>query len=483
MNNKKASTILLSSFSLTETCTEEDEGAIKVVIPQTTVTNGQTYFIRNLGMGSHSVLEGDAYRYNFFPIVLCADDSPWKEANLFILWKLEGSMNPTMTTLESIASDLADYRSYLDQEDIDPFDFPKRKLLRPTYRYRNFNVLKVRAGEMSLNTAKRRVGVVISFYDWIIEESMAEIENSPWTEKKVHISIRNRHGAIVYNKIKSTDLSIKISKSENPYSETIQDGGELRPLKHREQVVLFEALRELNNIEMTLIHLIAFCTGARIQTILTLKASMFQKLIDSNAKEVRLKIGPGTGVDTKNDKLMTIFFPIQLYEKIRIYTLSDRLNQRKLIAKDKHSDYLFLTNRGTPYYDSKDEISEFNEDNRKRRANNGQGIRQFIAYKLIPLVRRKPEFRSFHYKFHDLRATYGLNLTEAQIKLVQKGQSNLYKAREFVRSRMGHTSASTTDLYLQYQDNLQLIKKAQLDYEEHIASLMEELLGKADALY
>lgn len=238
MNNKKARTIVLPSFSLTETCNEEEDGAIKVVIPQTIVTNSQTYFTRNFGMGSRSVLDSNAYKYNFFPIVLCNDGSPWKEANLFILSKLEGSINPTMTTFQSIAADLADYRSYLDQEEIDPFNFPNRKLLRPTYRYRNFNVLKVQAGELSLNTAKRRVGVVISFYNWIINESIAEIENSPWTEKNGHISIKNRHGAIVCNKLKSTDLSIRTPKSENPYSETIQDSGELRPLKHSEQVAL-----------------------------------------------------------------------------------------------------------------------------------------------------------------------------------------------------------------------------------------------------
>ena len=483
MDNKKARSIVLASFCLTETCAEEDNGSIKVVIPKVMGTESQTYFRRALSTGSRSVLDSNAYKYNFFPIVLCTDGSPWKEANLFILSKLEGSINPAMTTFQSIAADLADYKNYLDQENIDPFEFPARKLLRPTYRYRNFNIIKAQAGEISLGTAKRRVSTVVSFYNWIINESIAVVENSPWTEKSIHIPIENRYGATILKKVKSTDLSIKTPKSHNPYSDKIQDGGELRPLSRNEQVVLFETLKKIGNIEMSLMHLISFYTGARIQTVLTLRASIFQNTIDSNINEVRVKIGPGTGVDTKNDKLMTLFFPIQLYEKIRIYTLGNRSYQRKLIAKYEHVDYLFLTNRGTPYYDSKSDISTFDETNTKRRANNGQGVRQFIANKLIPHIRKKSGFEGFHYKFHDIRATYGLNLTDDQINLVQTGKSNLHKAREFVRARMGHTSASTTDLYLQYRYNMKMIRKAQMDYEAHILSLMEKLLDDDDELY
>lgn len=483
MNNKNARAIVLSSFSLTETCMEQDEGAEKVILPKTTNTNTQTYFRRHLNFYNQDLEGNSEYRYNFFPIVLCNDGSPWKEANLFILSKIESSINPTMTTLQSIASDLADYKNYLEQENINPFDFPKRKLLRPTYRYRNFNLLKAHAGEVSLSTVKRRIGVIIAFYNWIINESIAVIDNPPWTEKSVKISLKNNYGARILKKLKSTDLSIKIFKSNNPYSESIRDGGELRPLKRIEQEALFDALGELGNIEMTLIHLIAFYTGARIQTVLTLRVPMFQKTIDASIDEVRIKIGPGTGVDTKNDKLMTIFFPAQLYEKIRIYINCNRAYQRRAIAKSEHVDFLFLTNRGTPYYDSKEELSHFKADNTKRRANNGQGVRQFIANKIIPLIRRKSNLKDFHYKFHDIRATYGLNLTETQIKLVQNGKSNLHKAREFVRSRMGHTSVSTTDLYLQYQDHLELIRNAQLNYEEHIAILMEQLWEKTDDLY
>lgn len=399
MNNKKARTIVISSFFLTEICTEQDKGAIEEILPKTTTTNKQTYFRRNLNLYDRNIVESDVYKYNFFPIVLCCDSSPWKEANLFILSKLEGSINPSMTTFQSIASDLADYRSFLDQENIDPFYFPKRKLLRPTYRYRNFNILKAQAGEISLSTVKRRICVVISFYSWIISESLAVIENPPWVEKNVQLSLKNSHGATIIKNSKNTDLTIKIPKSNNPYSESIQDGGELRPLKRTEQVALFEALTELGNIEMILVHLIAFYTGARIQTVLTLRASMFQKPLDADISEVRIKVGPGTGVDTKNDKLMTIFFPVQLYEKIRIYACCYRSHQRRSIAKSEHLDYLFLTNRGTPYYDSKDDLSKFNGEYTKRRANNGQGVRQFIVNKVIPLIRKRSGLKDFHYKF------------------------------------------------------------------------------------
>jgi len=469
--------IVLPTFFLTELCDETDDGALKVTIPESPNTKAKTYYRRKVKNDNGSSCCIRLHEYNFFPVVVSSNGAPWPEANLYILRKLESLVKPSMSTLQLVAADLTDYKSFVDNEGIEPFVFPKRKLLRPTYRYRNSSIIKAQAGEVSLNTIKRRVASVISFYNWVQKESIEQLENPPWTEKTVYMPINSTYGSSLIRKVRSTDLSIKSVENKNPYSERILDGSELKPLTPDEQLILFKTLNDLCNPEMTLVHLIAFYTGARIQTVLTLRISIFHKTVSHTTKEVRVKVGPGTGVDTKNDKLMTLFIPTQLFEKIQTYVSCSRACKRRTLAIADHSDYLFLTNRGAPYYDAKSQLSVFDEHNTKKRPNNGQGVRQFISKSLIPQIRKIHGFENFTFKFHDLRATYGLNLTDNQLELVRKGNSNLFKAREFVRARMGHASASTTDLYLQYRDNVSLIRQSQLSYEEYIQALAQKTLG------
>ena len=52
---------------------------------------------------------------NLFPMVLCADGSPWPEASLYLLDLLELDYAPNMMTYGYKASDLAFYRQFLDE--------------------------------------------------------------------------------------------------------------------------------------------------------------------------------------------------------------------------------------------------------------------------------------------------------------------------------------------------------------------------------
>ena len=60
--------------------------------------------------------------------------------------------------------------------------------------------------------------------------------------------------------------------------------------------------------------MVSLLTGARIQTVLTLKVrhALFD-LADSRSPELRLPVGPGTGVNTKNDKRVVLVFPAWSY--------------------------------------------------------------------------------------------------------------------------------------------------------------------------
>lgn len=55
-------------------------------------------------------------------------------------------------------------------------------------------------------------------------------------------------------------------KSNDDYSEYIDDSGKLRPLPKDEQVALIQALKAIGNTEMTLAFFLALATGARLHT-------------------------------------------------------------------------------------------------------------------------------------------------------------------------------------------------------------------------
>jgi integrase len=196
--------------------------------------------------------------------------------------------------------------------------------------------------------------------------------------------------------------------------------------------------------------------------------------------ELRLPVGPGTGIDTKWDKQMVLHIPIWLYRMLRTYAHSDRARKRRERAAggDSQNQYLFLSVRGNPLYRSKEEARSFDATNVLRHAKVGQGVRQFITDYVIPHVRQQYSAKNFHYQFHDTRATFGMNLTDHQFDLIEQGKTTLKAVREFVKTRMGHASSATTDLYLQYRQNQTLVRRAGEEYESHLQRLSERAMAK-----
>jgi integrase len=414
-------------------------------------------------------------RFNLFPLVLDSRGTPWAEAVVFIVSRLENSVNPTMGTYKSIADDLAAFLRFNEESGKDWTVFPRKKLERPTYRYRAHLRLAVTAGQLAASTAKRRMGTVIAFYRWLRKEGTLIPENSPWTESDRLIEFTNSRGLRGSKIVSATDLSMSVPRQEDPYSGLIDDGGKLRPLPHVEQEWVVEALACYGNTELTLIHLLALLTGARIQTALTFRVGHVTSLdVTPGMTEVRLPVGPGTGIDTKNDKQMVLHIPTWFYEQLSVYAQSPRAVRRRenAVGGNTDSQYLFLSARGNPLYRSKADALEYDERNRLRHAKDGQAVRQLITEYLIPTIRRD-HHHSFSYRFHDLRATFGMNLTDEQLKKVAAGEITLHEAREFVKTRMGHESAATTDLYLQYRGRLQFTRQVNDQYGTHLQMLVK----------
>lgn len=477
---RKARKILLPSLIVTELAEETDDGAIRIALPKSSLQ--EAYFVRpkqaethvTRGQSTHLLPTGG--QFNLFPLVLDAEGIPWAEANIYLLSRIKDSLAPAMSTYSCIADDLAAYRRFLDDSGINWMYFPAHKLSRPTYRYNGHLRLAIAADEISSSTAKRRMSSVIAFYTWLISEGVLAPEHSPWKASDRYIELKDTHGFKFSKLVTTTDVSLHIPKQNDPYAGIIDDGGKLRPLTQDEQAWLIDALISLDNTEMTLIHLFALLTGARIQTILTFRVRhVLIELVEPLPLALRFPVGPGTGIDTKNDKHQVLHIPTWFFQILQTYAHSERAKRRRQRATggDALDQYLFLSIRGTPMYQSKAESKTFNSSISIRHTKAGQGIRQFITERVLPFIRAKHNVPSFNYQFHDTRATFGMNLTDAQLGLVSKGEITLHEAREFVKSRMCHASSATTDRYLQYRKNLKIVCAVSAAYDNHLRQLAE----------
>lgn len=465
-------TAILPVCSLTEVCDQHDQGAVPVVIPATSDPSGEvSYFVRP----SLAPDENRGFNYNLLPVVLDSDGVPWDIANIYILSRLQATAFPEMTTFAGIADDLGAYKEFLDEKpDIDFTAFPQNKLRRPTYRYNGYLKQKLFAGEVEPSTVKRRMSSVVAFYRWMIQEGILSPDNDPWQEREYLASFKTTEGFKMSKTVKSTDLAIKAPVKDVPHEGTILDGGRLRPLPQTEQLWVLEALSYLDNTELTLIHLLALLTGARIQTVLTFRVMHVIKNYPASVAKISITCGPGHGIDTKNDVVGVLQIPRQLYGLLQTYARSTRAKNRRMKAPggDADDQYLFLTQQGTPYYQAKIERMQFNPDLRIRHQKKGQTVRQFITDHVIPYVQAHHD-PGFHYKFHDLRASFGMNETDRQLDLVEQGKIKLSDARRHVQKLLWHASSATTDLYLDYRRQMEMVWAAVDGYEAYIASLIE----------
>ena len=470
--------ILLPCFTQTQVCLDTDLNAKLVPLPQGAPFSSyhtRPFFDDEAG----ERIDEKGSSFNLYPVVLDADGTPWAEAAVYLQARLKDAYEPTMGTYAGVAGDLAAFRQFIEASSLEWTSFPLKKPNRPTYRYNAHLRLAVKAGEVAASTARRRMSTVVAFYSWLRSEGVISPDNAPWIESDRFVELTDPRGMKFTKKVKTTDVAIRVPRQHDPYQETLDDGGKLRPLTVEEQGWLLAALIAKGNTEMTLIHLFSLLTGARIQTILTFQVRhTLVELDELMGDTLRFAVGPSTDVDTKMDKPLVLHIPIWFYRQLHTYAVSERARSRRARTEggDTDSQYLFLSVRGAPLYQSRADLADFDETNTLRHAKTGQGVRQFIYERVIPYIRahNSPKFA---YRFHDLRASYGMNLTDEQLQRVAKGEITLHEAREFVKTRMGHDSSTTTDRYLNYRGNLKFVRQVNRDYHEHLKSLAEQALG------
>jgi integrase len=441
------------------------------------------------------------------PLIFNEDGTPWYEANLFF-YRQSIDLAVGYTTTDELrrkASMLYDFKVFcedykvkeIDAEDneneislpIDYLDFSaKRAGNRPTYRY--FAHLLYDDAVTAKNLNKRTL-VVYDFYKFLAKLpgyiiDLTRVEKT----KEAFIVFSGGYGKMIELRSQTANASVQATPVEMGY---VRDQGEdLRPLSNEESDELIDVLmREEFNTDERLIHLIALNTGARKQSIFTMRMKHIRMLtatmlagdgITSKPKAtiaedgtLMLKAGPGTGIDTKFSNAQTLHFPKELIDLIETYADSKDAVERRALFKLQFGDvlnddemYLFLSVNGNCHYMAKNDPRY-----RKVKTRPKGEHTSYLKEKLLKYV-SKTYPRSF--RFHWQRATFAYHLYQQLAPLVvsdmnvklKPGQLRPGEEIRIIQRRLHHKDRTTTEHYLKLFSNFDEKLEAQERYEERL---------------
>jgi len=392
-----------------------------------------------------------------FPFLFHANSDPWHEANDYLLSLLKDKppMNRRTDDVRRRASKLLDYLLFCEDEGLDWLDFSgARPSLRPTYKY--FYYL-MNEGSRSNAVVNQYTSVVYHFYKYVSEHwheiDMKRVD----TVKQVKLIIQGSRGAKVIDVEKRSQTRRAPPVSPVSLGFVREDGEDLRPLSNLELGVLLSTIaneKQWSTIER-LILLTSLMTGARKQTVLTLRLKHLRgfagdKLLPEGA--YKLHTGPRTGIDTKFDKPQELYFPKQLAEELITLAYSPMMKKRreKLRAQmtaehpglsiSEDDMYLFLSDQGNCYYMAKSD-PRFAVVKSPQTGQVTETIKRKLAQKASAQFPRD-------FSYHWLRATFAYQLYQRLQLLVEKGAMQQGEVIDFIQGRMHHESRETTENYL-----------------------------------
>ncbi|MYM57893.1 tyrosine-type recombinase/integrase [Vibrio sp. OCN044] len=286
----------------------------------------------------------------------------------------------------------------------------------------------------SLSTARSYMSAVIGFYKWM--QKYGYIKNdvqhvvTHFTTGTMHQEL-NQHDMLAHTKSSSgrnyetSNIMKMFPKKENTPADK-----KLKPM-HPEHKTLFNEHVTSVPKATGLIFRLCVEAGLRIDEAIHFPAHDIEKADYSDLDVVPIKI-----TRTKFGKPRTVEIPIELYEELEIYKESNarltNLNKRKeLIQSGKLLDtveYLFISNKGTPY--SGNTLETHFSNLRKQ-------IREVDS--------------SWYYRIHDLRSTFATHWLWKESKERDVGYDYLMGELAML---MGHSSTSTTEKYIKFINKL-----------------------------
>ena len=424
------------------------------------------------------------------PLIFNEDGTPWYEANLFFYRQSIDAAVGYQTTdeIRRKASQLFDFKLHCEDEGIDYLDFSSRRPgNRPSYRY--FAHL-LYDDDVSAKNLNKRTLVVYDFYRFLAKLpgftiDLTRVEST----KKAFIIFEGGFRKEVELRSQTVNATAQATPVELGY---VRDQGEdLRPLTNTQRDELIEALGQYFNVDERLVHLVALNTGARKQSIFTMRMKHLRMLTETELAEdgitskpkatvapdgtLILKAGPCTGIDTKFGSPQTLYFPKKLIEQLKTYADSKEAKGRRELFRELHGDvlnddemYLFLSVNGNCHYMAKDDPRY-----RKVKSRPAGEHTSYLKEKLLKHV--SDEFpKSF--TFHWQRATFAFGLYQHLAPLVvhdmkvklKPGQLRPGEEIRRIQTRLHHKDRETTEHYLKLFTNFDEVMVAQEGYEDRL---------------
>jgi hypothetical protein len=458
--------VILKDVKLWEPCLPEE--ALEWLPPLDDSASGsEGYPIRSLHLHDPSIPR--------LYVILQPDGAIWPEGSFYLFWRI-AEMGAHESTASNLAGDLAEMMNVLMDGGIDPDRFPAQKMSRPTYYFKAHVKTLLAKGELKRRTGNRKMHGMIGMYRWKEAYRNLKPENEMWKVIKSHVKYTDRHGILQVKEVTSTDMTFKTIKAIST-GRFIVDGGKLHPISRHDQRILLKALTELGNTEMLLAHIVALTSGSRMQSTLTLRHSSIVPGVGSNDDPRKydlygIEMGEGTLVETKNAKYQTVLLPAWVHHMLHTYINSTRHKQRAAMSPitDDAAQYVFLTRTGRPYY-----VAEIDQHLFEYSAEKGSALRKFIAK-----VQEKAATldANFKYQFHDLRATFGMNLLEDNTKDPNGKNMNPMELIDMLRRRLNQDSIDVTMQYLKYREDHPRVAAAQSELEIHLENIIQAEMTK-----
>ena len=414
-----------------------------------------------------------------FPVVIKSDGIVWDKAALYL--NALAKQRKSSKLLKTVGDDLLDFLRFMETHNIDMLYIAIEKELRVTYRYRQDLLNREKLGR---NTAAQRISRIVAFYEYCFDNNLftkeelknrlpKKLKDSLFVKRKEKRWRKNTQGFGFQIEYEVSDLSIPRTPSAEQSTDAIQDGRQLHPLSEEEQEIFNKYLKEHASRLFQLICIIALCTGARLQVICTLRVKDIKKMKDGpTVKGVfkALKVGNNTTIDNKQDKPYKVFFPIWLVEELAEYIDSKEWKERAAKSYYKNNNnYVFLSKFGNTLYTSRLEKKDREQNKYTVEPHDhgveksGEAIRKYLNDIWILMEENNEPIRKF--SFHDLRATFGLNLLRY---LESDSTLNLEEILEEIKERMGHSSRVITESYINYHARNKAYERVSEQYMKSI---------------
>lgn len=418
----------------------------------------------------------DRHAFNV-PFLFNSDGSPWNEANSFIYQHIANKHVKARPSddAQRKAARLLDYKLFTEDVGIDWRDFSGKRLTsRPTFRY--FKYLVEERG-LSSQVINQYTSDIYAFYLFVSRNfcniPMERVDNV----RSIRVFYSGNSGSIEKDVLKRSQTKSVPPRHPVP-SGYVRDGRELlRPLNEKEFDELKRIISLPNwNIQERLLVLTSLMTGARKQTVLTMRSGDVERLVKNGPDEnglYRLLAGPGTMIDTKNNTKQVLFLPEVLVEALHVYAHSREACKRRerfrsvlekeypdLIPINNSDIYLFLSDQGNCYYMAKTD-PRYPVVKYPARGQVTDGLKRKIIQSC------SNDFpRNFFY--HWLRATFAMQLWIEIQKKVDSGVLNQSDVISIIQSRLHHKSRETSENYLKLFMNIDKRMLGQSVFEELI---------------